>query len=61
MSGVKNGVAVKFLDIVKISVYFHCHAHKLNLALCDASSQVKYITDILVYIQNTSVFIKRSG
>jgi hypothetical protein len=61
MSGVKNGVAVKFLDIVKSAVYVHCHAHKLNLALCDASSQVKDIADVLIYIQNTSVFIQRSG
>ena len=61
MSGLKNGVAVKFLELVKSAVYVHCHAHKLNLALCDASSQVKDIADVLNYIQNTSVFIQRSG
>jgi hypothetical protein len=42
-------------------VYVHCQAHKFNLALCDASGQVKDIADVLVYIQNTSVFIQRSG
>ena len=61
MSGIKNGVAVKFLELAKTAIYIHCHAHKLNLSLCDASMQVKDISDVLNTIQNASVFIQRSG
>jgi hypothetical protein len=46
MSGIKNGVATKFKNKIKTAVYVHCHAHKLNLALCDASMQIR---DVIRY------------
>ena len=61
MSGCKNGVATKFLEIIPTAKYVHCYAHKLNLSLCDASMKVKDISDILVTIENVSVFIRRSA
>jgi hypothetical protein len=42
-------------------VYVHCHAHKLNLALCDASLQIKDVSDIIDVIENVSVFVRRSA
>jgi hypothetical protein len=42
----KNSIAFKFLDIVKSAVFDDCDAHKLNLVLCDATSQVKDIADV---------------
>ena len=42
-------------------MYVHCHAHKLNLALCDASLQIKDVSDIIDVIENVSVFVRRSA
>ena len=61
MSGIKNGVAAKFLKLIKTAVFVHCHAHKLNLALCDASMQIKDVSDIITIVENVSVFIRRSA
>ena len=61
MSGIKNGVATQFRKIVKTAVYVHCHAHKLNLALCDASMQLKDVSDVINIVESISVFIRRSA
>jgi hypothetical protein len=61
MSGLKNGVASKFLKIAKSAVYVHCHAHKLNLALCDASMQIDDVSDVIDIVESVSVFVKRSA
>jgi hypothetical protein len=61
MSGNKKGVAKRFKDIVPHSVFVHCYAHKLNLALQDATNQFKYVSDILLIVQNISVFVERSA
>ena len=60
MSGNKKGVAKRFKDIIPHSVFVHCYAHKLNLALQDATNQLKYVSDILLIVQNISVFVERS-
>ncbi len=60
MSGIKNGVATKFINMIKTAVYVHCHAHELNLALCDASMQIKDVSDVIDIIENILVFIRRS-
>ena len=39
MSGLKSGVAKRILEIHDAALYVHCHNHKLNLALCAASSK----------------------
>jgi hypothetical protein len=61
MSGNKKGVAKRFKDIIPHSVFVHCYAHKLNLALQDATNQLKYVRDILLIVQNISVFVERSA
>jgi hypothetical protein len=58
MSGNKKGVAKRFKDIIPHSVFVHCYAHKLNLALQDATNQLKYVSDILLIVQNISVFVE---
>jgi hypothetical protein len=50
-----------FKNKIKTAVYVHCHAHKLNLALCDASLQIKDVSDIIDVIENVSVFVRRSA
>jgi hypothetical protein len=59
MTGNKKGVAKMFEDIIPHSLYVHCYAHKLNLALQDATNQLKYVRDILLIVQNISVFVER--
>jgi hypothetical protein len=61
MAGIKNGVAKRFKDVIPHSVFVHCYAHKLNLALQDATKQLTYVSDILVIIQNVPVFVERSA
>ena len=61
MAGNKTGVAKRFLDLVPYAVFVHCYAHKLNLALQDATNQLKFVSDILLIIQNVSVFVERSA
>lgn len=38
MSGIKTGVATRILKDYKTPIFVHCHNHRLNLALMDASS-----------------------
>jgi hypothetical protein len=42
MSGIKNGVATKFINIIKTAVYVHCHAHKLNFRGVTTSTDVDF-------------------
>jgi hypothetical protein len=41
-------------------VYVHCHAHKLNLPLFDASMQIHDVSDLIDIIESVSVFVRRS-
>ena len=61
MSGIKNGVASKFLRICKTALYVHCHAHKLNLPLCDASIQIDDVADTIKITECISVFVRKSA
>jgi hypothetical protein len=61
MAGAKSGVAKRFLEKVPHVVFVHCYAHKLNLALQDATNQIKSVSDVLLIIQNVSVFVERSA
>jgi hypothetical protein len=61
MAGTKTGVAQRFLEIIPHVTFVHCYAHKLNLALQDATNKIKYVSDILLIIQNVSVFVERSA
>ena len=57
MAGIKTGVAKRFTDLIPHVVFVHCYAHKLNLALQDATNQLKDVSDILLILQNVSVFV----
>ena len=57
MSGIKNGVAINFIKIIKTAVYDHSHAHNHN----HASIQKNDVSDVIDIIENISVFINRSA
>jgi hypothetical protein len=61
MAGIKSGVAKRFIERVPYAVFVHCYAHKLNLALQDATNQLKCVSDVLLIVNNVSVFIERSA
>ena len=61
MAGIKTGVAKRFTDLIPHAVFVHCYAHKLNLTLQDATNQLKDVSDILLIVQNVSVFVERSA
>ena len=61
MAGIKTGVAKRFTDLIPHAVFVHCYAHKLNLALQDATNKLKAVSDILLIVQNVSVFVERSA
>ena len=45
ISGNKTGVAKRICSDYPAPLYVHCHSHRLNLALTDASSHFKVIRD----------------
>ena len=61
MSGNKTGVAKRICSDYPTSLYVHCHSHRLNLALTDASSHFKGIRDTLNTVENLYAFIERSA
>ena len=61
MAGIKTGVAKRFTDLIPHAVFVHCYAHKLNLALQDATNKLKAVSDVLLIVQNVSVFVERSA
>ncbi len=61
MAGIKSGVAKRFIEKVPHAVFVHCYAHKLNLSLQDATNQLKCVSDVLLIVNNVSVFIERSA
>ena len=61
MSGSKNGVAARILRAYNTALFVHCHNHKLNLALFDASSEYKEIRNTLNIIENLYAFVERSA
>ena len=61
MSGNKNGVATRISNDYPSALYVHCHSHRLNLALTDASSHFKAIRDTLNTVENIYAFVERSA
>ena len=61
MARIKTGVAKRFTDLIPHAVFVHCYAHKLNLALQDATNKLKAVSDVLLIVQNVSVFVERSA
>jgi hypothetical protein len=61
MAGSVSGVQTRFFQINPVVLFVHCHAHKLHLGLNDACGSIKEVSNILLDIQNVSVFIERSA
>ena len=61
MSGNKSGVATRIVNDHPYAIYVHCHNHKLNLALMDASMHYNDIRDTLNTIENLYAFVERSA
>ena len=61
MSGNKSGVATRIIKDHPNAIYVHCHNHKLNLALMDASTHFKDIRDTLHTTENLYAFVERSA
>ena len=60
MSGGSKGLAARMKEISPKSVYIHCHAHLLNLAVKDTLSKVKILKDTLGTVQSLYNFIEAS-
>lgn len=61
MSGNKTGVAKRICSDFPTALFVHCHSHRLNLALMDASSNFKVIRDTFNTVENLYAFIERSA
>ena len=60
MSGQYRGLAARLNSISPSSVYVHCYAHRLNLAVEATCNQVIEIQDNIKTIQAIYVFIEGS-
>ncbi len=60
ISGCASGLRTRVQEVKKRGVYVHCLAHKLNLAVQDATRSSKEIRDVLALIQDLIAFIHGS-
>jgi hypothetical protein len=49
------------MSLNAMAIYIHCYAHKLNLALQDASNSLPYLRDIVAFVNCLVTFINGSG
>ena len=56
-----NGLATLLKEISPFSIYVHCHAHRLNLALGDSLSSVANLKNALGTVQSLYNFIGGSA
>ena len=61
MSGCKNGLSTLVTKENNKAIYIHCYAHKLNLALEDSCSRIKYIHDNLDTVNKLHDSVEGSG
>ncbi len=47
MTGMRNGVATKILQLESRALFTHCYGHSLNLAVCDTIKNSKVARDAL--------------
>ena len=60
MSGHTNGLGARWREVAPLSVYTHCWAHRLNLAVKDLLSKIPSLRKTMGLIQNLYVFIEGS-
>ena len=61
MSGCKQGLAVKVLRENSKALFVHCHGHRLNLALKDASNRLPYILETTAMVNSVYDFVEGSA
>ena len=60
MAGAENDVAALMKPHAPLSLYVHCHGHRLNLALQDSMASNKYMKQALGTLQCLFNFIEAS-
>jgi hypothetical protein len=61
MSGCTNGLSTLICNLNEKALYIHCYAHKLNLALQDSCSKLRYIRDVIDLANKLHDFVEGSG
>jgi len=59
MSGRQNGVAKLIKDKAILTLYIHCHAHRLNLALVDVVKSVKAAAEFFALMDKLYAFVSQ--
>ena len=61
MSGKLSGVQARVREMCGTAcIYIHCHAHRLNLVLVDACSEIQCLTDVIGLMQAIHCFVRAS-
>ena len=60
MSGIRNGVATKIMELEPRALYIHCYGHSLNLAAGDVVKRSKLLQDALDTTHEVTKLIKCS-
>ena len=60
MSGARKGLAVRMKECSPLSIYVHCHGHRLNLALQDTITTIEPVQNALGVIQSLHNFLEGS-
>ena len=60
MSGARKGLAARMKECSPLSIYVHCHGHRLNLALQDTMTTIEPLKKALGVIQNLHNFLEGS-
>ncbi|CAB4037345.1 Zinc finger MYM-type 1, partial [Paramuricea clavata] len=60
MSGARKGLAARMKECSPLSIYVHCHGHRLNLALQDTMTTIEPLQKALGVIQSLHNFLEGS-
>ena len=60
MSGVHKGLAIRIIGDSPRAIYIHCHAHRLNLALQAALSEIEPLRNALGTVQSIYTYLEAS-
>ena len=62
MSGKNDGVqALLWQPYIPNAIYVHCHAHKLNLVICDVTYAVPYLSEFYLIISKIYTYLHTSS
>ena len=60
MSGARKGLAARMKKSLTLSIYVHCHGHRLNMALQDTMIIIEPFKKVLGVIQSLYNFFEGS-